>query len=147
MSIEGKIDNDIKEALKKREKVKLSTLRMLKSNLKNEKIAKKRELTEDEEIKVLNSYLKKLKDSLDLYKKSNRGDLVSQLEDEIKVVEAYLPPRLTSEEIKKIVLDVVDKIGKERKNMGLIMKEVMSKVSSRADGKVVKEIAEEILDS
>lgn len=147
MSIEGKIDNDIKEALKKREKVKLSTLRMLKSNLKNEKIAKKRELTEDEEVKVLNSYLKKLKDSLDLYKKSNRGDLVSQLEDEIKVVEAYLPPRLTSEEIKKIVLDVVDKIGKERKNMGLIMKEVMSKVSSRADGKVVKEIAEEILDS
>ena len=147
MSIEGKIDNDIKEALKKREKVKLSTLRMLKSNLKNEKIAKKRELTEDEEIKVLNSYLKKLKDSLDLYKKSNRGDLVSQLEDEIKVVEAYLPPRLTSEEIKKIVLDVVDKIGKERKNMRLIMKEVMSKVSSRADGKIVKEIAEEILDS
>ncbi len=147
MSIEGKIDIDMKEALKKREKIRLSTLRMLKSYLKNEKIEKKRDLTEDEEIKVINSYLKKLKDSLETYRKSNREDIVSEIEEEIKVVEAYLPPPLTSEELRKIINDVISEIGKDKKNMGRIMKEVMGKVATRADGKVVRSIVEELLNS
>ncbi len=147
MSIEGKIDIDMKEALKKREKIRLSTLRMLKSYLKNEKIEKKRDLTEDEEIKVINSYLKKLKDSLETYRKSNREDIVSEIEEEIKVVEAYLPPPLTSEELRKIINDVISEIGKDKKNMGRIMKEVMGKVATRADGKVVRSIVEELLNA
>ncbi len=147
MSIEGRIDNDMKDALKKREKVRLSTLRMLKSQLKNEKIEKKRDLIEEEEIKVINSYLKKLKDSLITYQKSSREDIVTQIKEEIKVVEAYLPPPLTSEEIEKIVRDVVSNIGKDKKNMGRIMKETMSIVGPRADGKVVRKVVEEILSS
>ncbi len=147
MSIEGKIDNDMKDALRKREKVRLSTLRMLKSQLKNEKIERKRDLTEEEEIKVISSYFKKLKDSLMTYQKSGREDIVSQIKEEIEVVEAYLPPPLTSKEIEKIVRDVVSDIGKDKKNMGRVMKEVIAKVGPRADGKIIKKVVEEILSS
>ena len=145
MSIEGKIDNDLKKALKKREKVRLSTLRMLKSQLKNEAIEKRDKLTEEEEFKVIGSYLKKLKDSLETYEKSGRKDLVKQLEEEISIVEAYLPPSLTSQELRAIIEEIVAEVGKDKKNMGKIMKEVMSKVGSRADGRKVKEIVDEIL--
>jgi len=147
MSIEGKIDSDLKDALRNREKVRLSTLRMLKSHLKNAKIEKKNELTEEEEIKIINSYLKKLKDSVEIYKKAGKKDMVMQLEQEIKVVETYLPPSLSLDELRKIIEDIVRSFGKDKKKMGQIMKEVMKKVGSRADGRKVREIVEELLNS
>ncbi len=147
MSIEGKIDSDLKIALRNREKVRLSTLRMLKSHLKNAKIEKKDELTEEEEIKVINSYLKKLKDSMEMYKKAGKEDVVTQLEEEIKVVETYLPPSLSLNELRKIIEDIIAIVGKDKKKMGQIMKETMKKVGTRADGRKVREIVEELLDS
>ena len=146
MSIEGKITNDMKDALKKREKVRLSTLRMLKSILKNKKKKKMAELTEDEEIKVINSYSKKLKDSLESYEKIKREDIVKGIKEEIKIVETYLPSPLSSEEITKIVSETIEEVGKDKKNMGQIMKKIMSKVNGRANGKEIKNLVQKSLE-
>ena len=111
---------------------------MLKAAIQNEEIKKKESLSDDEIISIITKQVKMRKDAIEEFKKANRDDLISSYENEIKVLEKYLPEALSEEEVIKIIDEAFNKINPtSQKEMGLIMKEVSPKVKGRCDmGKV-----------
>lgn len=147
MSLLERLNEDMKKAMKNREKERLSVIRMIKASLQNEalKLGKK-ELTEDEELTVLNREVKQRKDSLQEFEKAGRKDLVDKLFAEIKVLEKYLPQQLTPEELETIVKETIAQIGaSSKKDVGKAMSAIMPKVKGRADGKLVNQLVQKHL--
>jgi len=134
--------------MKGKKEVELSTLRMMKTAIKNAEIAKRPEkLTEDDEMKVLKSEVKKHQDSIDLFQKGNRPDLVKKEEEELKIVKKYLPQDLGDDELKKIIQNVLKKLGDDTQNFGKVMGAVMKEVAGKADGNRVAELLKKIVQS
>lgn len=144
-----KINEDLKNALKNKDTFKLSVLRMLKSSLQLEQIAKKHELDDSEVAAVLKKQVKVRKDSLEEYKKYNKLDLVESLEKEIAILAEYLPAEMSEEEITKIVTDVFAEVNPTgMKDMGMIMKSVNEKLANgNANMSLVSKLVKEKLSS
>jgi uncharacterized protein YqeY len=141
MSISERIAEDLKQAQKQRDQTRLSTLRMLKSELKYKEIEKGGPLTEEEEIGVLSSSAKKRMDSITQFKNGNRSDLVTKEESELKVVQSYLPEQLSESDLRQIIDQAVSEVGALGKSdLGKVMKVLMPKVKGRADGKLVNQL-------
>ena len=137
MSLEKDIEKDYKVAFKGKKQIEVSTLRMLRSALKNLAIDKKTDSLEDEDVfSIIRKELKKRQDSIEYFKVANRDDLLAIEEAEAKVLEKYMPAMLSEEEVNKIVDNV---ISEGHDNFGLVMKEVMSRTKGQADGKMVQE--------
>ena len=135
-----KLQSDSIDALRKGNKPRLSTLRLLISEVKNSQIdivAEGREMTEDDVLKVLSKELKKRNDSVEAYTLAKRLDLADIESEEAKVISEYLPSQMSKEEIEKIVLEV---IAEGVSDFGAVMKAAMAKVQGRADGKIVSEV-------
>ena len=148
LSLEETIFNDMIEALKGKEKLKLSTLRLIRAAIKNAEISKRDKLTEDEVIGVVTSNLKKLEESLDIFTKAQRPELAGKAKKEIEIVKQYLPEQLSEEEIKKIVEETFLKFKfKGLQDIGLAMREIMPQLKGKADGKIVNKMVRELLDS
>jgi len=149
MSLKEQIEKDFKQALKIKDEVVVSTLRMLQAAITNAEIAKMRkELTEEEIQKLIKSEIKKRKEAIEDYKKGGLGDLASKEEKEIKILEKYLPEQLGEEEIRKIVGKVIAEIGPTSpKDFGKVMGQVMKEAGGRADGAVVSRMVREMLES
>jgi len=111
LSLEEIIFNDMKKALKENEKLKLSTLRLIRAAIKNAEISKKDKLTEDEVIGIVSRNLKKLEESLDMFTKGQRPELAEKAKKEIEIVKKYLPEQLSEEEVEKIVKETIAKFG------------------------------------
>ena len=140
------IENDLKEALKNQDKIKSGVLRLLISKCKNKSIATGKPLEDSEVMKVLQTAAKQHKESIKLYKQGNRSDLVDQETAELGVVEGYLPSMMTEDEIKAIVLSVIDNTGaSSMSDFGKVMPEVMKKGSGKIDGGVAQNILKELL--
>ena len=140
------IENDLKEALKNQDKTKSGILRLLISKCKNKSIATGKPLEDSEVMKVLQTAAKQHKESIKLYKQGNRSDLVDQETAELSVVEGYLPSMMTEDEIKAIVLSVIDKTGaSSMADFGKVMPEVMKQGSGKIDGGVAQNILKELL--
>ena len=140
------IENDLKEALKNQDKIKSGVLRLLISKCKNKSIATGKPLEDSEIMKVLQTAAKQHKESIKLYKQGNRSDLVDQETAELGVVEGYLPSMMTEDEIKAIVLSVIDKTGaSSMADFGKVMPEVMKQGSGKIDGGVAQNILKELL--
>jgi len=147
-SLEEVIFNDMKEALKGKEKLKLSTLRMIRAEIKNAEISKKDKLTEDEVIRIIAHNLKKLEESLDIFTKGQRPELADKAKKEIEIVKKYLPEQLSKEEVEKIVKVTIIKFGfKGPQDIGPAMKEIMPQLKGKADGKIVNKMVRDLLDS
>jgi len=145
MKLQEKIDQDLKEALRNREEVKLTTLRMLKSALKNKQIELKQDdLEEKDVISVMQKELKKRKDSIDSYKSAGRDDLLAREETEAEILSDYLPEMMSEDDVKKIIDEIV---AQGHDNFGLVMKETMVKVQGQADGQLVQRLVKEKLES
>ncbi len=147
-SLKSKIDQDIKEALKARNELKLSVLRMLKSEIKYREIDKSSELSEDEVISVLSSSVKKRKESIDQFEKGGRDDLVSREKAELEVVREYLPEQLSEDELSRIILQAIqetDATGPS--DLGKVMKSIMPQVKGKADGKLINQLVASRLQS
>jgi hypothetical protein len=142
MSIVDRISQDMVQAMKSREELKLSTLRMVKSALKNKEIEKRAALDDKEAMAVLNTLIKQRKDSIDQFTKGGRIDLAKKEEAEIGIIEGYLPKALGDEEIAAAVRSTIAEMGSPTmKDMGTVMKNTMAKFAgARVDGKVVSEI-------
>jgi len=148
LSLEEIIFNDMKEALRGKEKLKLSTLRMIRAAIKNAEISKKDKLTEDEVVGIITNYLKKLEDSLDLFIKGQRPELADKAKKEIKIIKGYLPEQLSEEEIRKIVKETITKFNfKGLQNIGPAMKEIIPQLKGKADGKIVNKVVRDLLES
>tara|TARA_Y100001970_G_C13879304_1_gene673049 strand:- start:55 stop:492 length:438 start_codon:yes stop_codon:yes gene_type:complete len=140
------IENDLKEALKNQDKIKSGVLRLLISKCKNKSIATGKPLEDSEVMKVLQTAAKQHKESIKLYKQGNRSDLVDQETAELGVVEGYLPSMMTEDEIKAIVLSVIDKTGaSSMADFGKVMPEVMKQGSGKIDGGTAQNILKELL--
>ena len=146
MGLKERLKADMKEAMKAKDKVKLSTIRMINSLIKNAEIEKRGELTDEEIIQLLMKYAKQRKESIEMYEKGGRQDLVEKEKAELAVVESYLPKQMSEEEIREIVKQTIEEVGASSvKDMGKVMKAVMPKVKGRADGSVVNRIVKELL--
>jgi hypothetical protein len=148
LSLEEVIFNDMKKALKGNEKLKLSTLRLIRAAIKNAEISKKDKLTEDEVIGIVASNLKKLEESLDIFTKGQRPELADKAKKEIEIVKKYLPEQLSEEEVEKIVKATIIKLEfKGLQDIGPAMKEIMPQLKGKADGKIVNKMVRDLLDN
>ncbi|QTJ58473.1 hypothetical protein B8A39_05435 [Dolosigranulum pigrum] len=141
MSVLDQLNQDMKAAMKAKDKAKLKTIRMLKASLQNEKLAKQDDLTEQEELDILAREKKQRLDSLQEFKQAGRDDLVDEVEEELAIVAEYLPEPLSDNEVKEIVQSVIDSVNASgMQDMGKVMGAVMPKVKGRADGNFVSEV-------
>lgn len=144
--ITEQITVDLKEAMKAQDAATLSTLRMVKSALKNKQIDLMRELTEDEAMAVIKTQIKQLKDAADTFREAGRAELVEANDREVKVLEKYLPAQLGDDELAAIVRDAVAASGATSKaDQGKAMGAAMKAVAGRADGARVKTLVESML--
>ncbi len=146
MRILDQLNRDMKTAMKAKDRESLTTIRMIKSSIQNEEIAKGRDLDADEELTILAREKKQRLESLEEFKKADRTDLVEKLEAEIKVVDNYLPEQLSDDEVRELVQETIDEVGAESmKDMGSVMSAVMPKVQGRADGGQINGLVRELL--
>ena len=145
--LENKIAEQLNAALKKGQKVKVSVLRMLISELKNKKIADRvKELEDDKVIALIQKTVRKHMESIDTFKQGGREDLVEKETQEMSVLEEYLPEQMSEEDIRKVVLEVIEETGASSvRDMGQVIKAVLEKLQGSADGKVVSSIVKEKL--
>ena len=141
MSITERIQKDIVESMKAKQELRLSTLRMAKSALKNKEIDKRGPLDEKEEIAVLSTLIKQRKDSIEQFTKGGRLELARKEADEIVIIEGYMPKAIGEDEIAATVKAVIAEMGSPTmKDMGNVMKATMARFGgARVDGKVVSE--------
>ncbi len=143
-----RINNDLKECMKNKDSFKLSVIRMIKGAMQLEKKDPRAELTDDEMIKVISKQIKMRNDAINEFKKADRQDLISQNEKEIEILNSYLPPKLSDEEVNKILDEAFSLVNPtSSKDMGKIMKEVSSKVAGRADMSVVSTLIRDRLNN
>ena len=146
MRVLEQLNQDMKEAMRAKDRERLSTIRMIKASIQNEEIDKGRDLSADEELAILSREKKQRLDSYEEFKKANREDLMEKLEAELKAVDKYLPEQLTDEELAQIVKEVITEANAESmKDMGAVMSAVMPKVQGRADGSKVNALVRENL--
>ena len=150
MSLREKIETEYKSAVKSKDKNKISTYRLILSGIKdldilNRSGQNKKETEDPEVIKLLRKMIKQRSESIDVYRKNNRLDLLKIEQDEVKLLSNYLPKQLSEEDTKLVCKEVISKIGAESiKDMGKIMGELKKKYSENLDfsvaGKIIKEI-------
>jgi len=144
MSIPEKIQQDMVEAMRSRQEPRLSTLRMVKTALKNKEIDKRAPLDEKEALAVLSTLIKQRKDSIEQFTKGGRQELADKEAAEIVIIESYMPKAAGEEEVVATVRATISEMGSPTmKDMGTVMKTAMAKFAAagtRVDGKLVSEI-------
>ena len=146
MGLKTNLDEDMKTALKAREEVRLSTIRMIRSAIKNKEIEVGHELSDDEVIRVVQSMCKQRNDSIEAFEKGGRKDLADRERQELEVLRSYLPPPISGEDIDRVVSEIVAETGaRSMKEMGLVMKEAIRRLGGAVDGKRVNEAVQRAL--
>jgi len=146
MGLKARLDEEMKTAMKAREEVRLSTIRMLRSEIRNKEIEVGRELVDEDVVRVVQTMCKQRHDSIEAFEKGGREDLVAREQQELEILETYLPPPLSGEEIDRVVREVVAETGASSiKEMGVVMKEALKRLGGAADGKRVSEAVRRIL--
>lgn len=136
-----KLKADMIEAMKNKEKEKLTVIRMVKAAMDQEHIDRKREINDELLIDVVNKQIKMRRDSIAEFEKGNRSDLIEKTQNELAILEAYLPEQLSEEEVNTIIDEIFVEVKPEsQKDMGKVMKEATTKLKGKADMKKVSEI-------
>jgi len=141
MSLTQQVQRDLVDAMRNKQELRLSTLRMMKAALQNKRIEKRADLDEKEELQVFGTMIKQRKDSIEQFEKGNRPELAQKEAQEIVIIEAYMPKAVGEEEIVATVQAVIAEMGSPTmRDMGAVMKNVMAKFGgARVDGKLVSE--------
>jgi len=146
MELKAGLQEAAKAALKSRDTVKLSTLRLLLAAVHNEEIRLRKELGAEEIQKVIATLSKQRSEAIELYRKGGRDDLAEKEEAELEILQAYLPQPLTEQEVQTLIRESIAELGATGvQDLGKVMKQVMPKVSGRTDGKRVNELAKALL--
>jgi uncharacterized protein YqeY len=147
MSLNDRIADDLKESMKARNAGRVSVLRMIKATIKNKEIEKQSALCDDDIHSVLSSFAKRSRESIDQFSQAGRTDLAEKEENELKVIESYLPQQLEEKEIRDLIRDTIQETSAEGpRDMGKVMKAVMARAKGRADGKLVNSLVKEMLE-
>lgn len=140
MSLKETMNNDIKTAMKAKDKETLAVLRMIKSAIQSAELDKRDELTPEEELTILAREVKQRRESLAEFIKAEREELVAQAKQEIAIVERYLPKQLSIEEVREVIANTAKELGVDsQKGFGQLMGAVMGKLKGQADGNVIKD--------
>lgn len=143
MSLKERLNADLKESMKKKDKIKKSVITMVRAAIKQYEIDNRKELDDNGIIDIISKQIKMRKDALDDYNKANRTDLIEESEKEIEALKEYLPEQLSEEELNSIVKTAIEETeAKTLKDMGKIMSKVIPQTKGKADGRVVKELVE-----
>ena len=146
MALEEKITNDLKAAMKARDTIRTSCLRMLKAALKNRQVEKGDKLKDEEVQEVISSLIKKGKQAAGEFRKGERESLAAKEEAEIGIYFEYLPEQVTPAEIEKVLQKIIAELGAESlRDLGKVMKQAMAQMAGKAQGKDVNEIAKKLL--
>ena len=146
MKISKNIKLEMYRSMKSGEKNKAIALRTLLAKLKYKKIEKGVDLSEKEELDLMKSIAKQRKESIVIFEKANREDLVEKEKAELKIIESYLPEMLSVDDTKKIVKSVIRETGaKEIKDLRMVMPQIIKKTNEEIDGKIANQIAKELL--
>ena len=141
-----KLEQDMMQALKSKEKERAGALRLIISKCKNKAIELRKELSDQEIIKVLQTVAKQHKESIKLYKKGNRNDLVEEEVRELGFVEVYLPSMMSEEDLRSLVSSVVAEVGaSSMEDFGKVMPNVMKQGAGKIDGNTAQSIVKELL--
>ncbi len=141
MDLVKRVDQDLVDAMKKQEKLRLTVIREIKAAMKQAVIDLKKEMNDELVIDVVSRGIKTRKESIKEFEKGNRSDLVDKTKEEIKVLESYLPVQLSDDEIEKIINDVFLQVKPEKpSDMGKVMKEITPLLKGKADMKMVSEM-------
>ena len=147
-SLYERLDQALKEAIKNQQPVATSTLRLLKSAIRYREVDVRRPLTEAELQATINTQAKQRREAIAEYTKAGRPELARQEEEELSVLLSFLPPQLSPEEMAAAVNAVIAELGATGPNdLGKVMKNAMARLAGRADGKVIREIAQQRLGS
>ena len=147
MALTNQLEQDMKAAMKAKDKETLSVIRMIRAAIKNKEIAQGSVLSDQEVVDLLARELKQREDSLREFRKAGREDLAVKTEQELKIIQRYLPEPLSEAELKQMVVETVQAVGAQtRADMGKVMTELMPKVKGRADGKLVNRLVQEQLN-
>lgn len=143
-----RIEEDLKKALKAGEKRRVATLRLLVAALKNERIQAQRDLTEEEVEAGIRRAVKQRRESIEQYRKGGREDLAGAEEEELRILEAYLPQGLGEAELEQAIRGIIAEKGfSAPRDVGLVMKELMARHKGRVDGKRAQELARSLLSA
>jgi uncharacterized protein YqeY len=146
ITLKDKIQEALKGALKRRQGVEVSTLRLLLSEIKYAEIAQQKPADDSKVLDVIAKEVKRRRESIEAFKKGNRGDLVAQEEAELAFLMSYLPKQMSREEVVAVARQVVDAVGaKGPGDKGKVMSQLMPQVKGKADGKEVSDIVSELL--
>jgi uncharacterized protein YqeY len=146
MELKAEIQDAAKRAMKSGDAVTLSTLRLLLSTVHNEEIRVHRLLTAEEIHKTISTLCKQRAEAIELFKKGGRGELAEKEAAELNILQSYLPRPLTEEEVQALIKESISESGARGvQDLGKVMKAVMPKVTGRADGKRVNELAKALL--
>ena len=143
-----KLQEQLKNSMRAKDEVRTSVLRMLISDFKYAKIEKRAELDEAESAQVVKKAIKKRKESIEMYEKGGRPDLASKESAELKILQEFVPAEMDEESIRQKVQEVIAELGAtDKKDMGRVMKEVLSRYKGQMDGKIVQKMVSEKLGS
>ena len=146
MPLVDEIQKDMYKAMKEKEKERINALRNIIGKLKYKYIDKGDKLTEQEEIKVIQSLAKQRRESIEMYKQGGRNDLVETETKELSIIEEYLPQAMSEEEVRRLVRKTVKETGAESmSDLGKVMPLVIKKGAGKVDGKIAQEILRELL--
>jgi len=147
MSLKEKLTEEMKNALKKRDKIRLSTIRLLVDAIKKKEIEQgRKELDEGGIVKVISGMIRKGDEAIDQFKQGGRQDLVDQESRQVEILKSFLPEQLSREEIQSFIDEAIREVSAvDMRDLGKVMKILMPKVSGKADGKTVNEMVRERL--
>lgn len=146
MSLKENLLSDMEGALRAKESLKLNTIRGLISEIKNREIDLRRELGDDEVISIISTQIKKRKEAATLFKKGGRDDLFEKENQELVILQEYLPEQVSEDELRKRVQEVVKELGVvEMKDLGRVMKAIIPEFKGRADNGQIKNLVAECL--
>jgi uncharacterized protein len=146
MSLEERLVEEMKQAMKSNDKLRLSTIRMIRSALKNKEIELRKKLEDEDVVKVIQVMVRKGEESVEQFQTGGRMDLVEKEKKELDILKSFLPQPLNQEEILKIIDQSIQETqASSLKDIGKVMKSVMPKIGGKADGKLINQLVKERL--
>ena len=141
MSLEERLLDEMKQAMKANDKLRLSTIRMIRTAVKNKEIDQRKKLDDDTILRVIQGMVKKGEESIEQFKLGGRADLVEKETKEIEILKSYLPQALSQEEIVRIIDQTIEETqASSLKDLGKVMKSIMPKLGGRAGGALINQL-------
>lgn len=145
-TLSERLSDDMKQAMKDKEKVRLSVIRMVRAAIRNKEIDSGASLNDEEVLAVVQKELKQRRDSLQAFENAGRDDLADAAKEEIRILETYLPAQLSEEEVRSIAVRIISEVGASGKSdVGKVMPKLMQEIRGKADGKLAQQVVSGLL--